>query len=340
MKAIYVSSDYKMDIIDCPKPVIQNADDVLIKVTSAGICSSDLEIIAGRHPFARYPMIVGHEFGGIVEAIGNVVTDLQTGDKVTVDPVTSCGTCHSCKIGKPNVCLNLKTMGVHQNGGFCQYVVVPFKQVYCFANQSIDQSLLGLAEPFSIGAQINYRAEITVRDHVLIMGSGPIGLCAMQEAKHRGASVMMTDLINSRLLRAKDMGADFVVNAGTEVIEELFVSTFGEAAPDVVIDTVCTPDSFSQAIRYAAFGGRVVIVGVETRASQVCQADIMKKELTILGSRLNLGQFAHVVEGIDKGYLEPQKLCSHTLPFSEIESGLRLIKEQPEKVCKINLSFE
>lgn len=339
MKAIYVSSDLKLQVIDCPKPVIQKGTDVLIKVTSAGICSSDLEIAAGRHPFATYPLIIGHEFGGIVEAVGKEVRHVNAGDKVTVDPVTWCNNCHSCKIGKHNVCLNLRTMGVHRDGGFCEYAVVPSENVYVFGNQSVDASLLGLAEPFSIGVQINHRAYIRAQDHVLIMGSGPIGLCAMQEAKHRGARVMMTDLLDSRLHRATDMGADYVVNAGCEAAEELFCQCFGEVAPDVVVDTVCTPSSLKQAIDYVGFGGRVVVIGVDTRASQICQADIMKKEISILGSRLNLGQFSHVVEGIDQGFFQPDKLRSHTMPFTEIEMGLQLIKEHPEKVCKINLSF-
>lgn len=339
MKAIYVSDELKLQIIDCQRPVIQNSDEVLIKVTSAGICSSDLEIAAGKHPFAKYPLIIGHEFGGIVEAAGEGVTHVKAGDKVTVDPVTWCRTCHSCKIGKHNVCRNLKTMGVHRNGGFCEFAVVPADHVYRFANQEIDQSLLGLAEPYGIGVQINYRAAVHAADNVLIMGSGPIGLCAMQEAKYRGARVMMTDLIDARLNRAKEMGADYTVYAGRGEEMEQFMECFGEYAPDVVIDTVCTPASMRQAVDYAAFGGRVVVIGVDTRPFNLCQADIMKKELSILGSRLNLNQFPHVVEGIDRGYFQPEKLRTHTIHFTEIERGLRLIKESPETVCKISLSF-
>ena len=340
MKAVYVSADHDLSIIDCPKPEIKKSDDVLLRITSAGICSSDLEIAAGRHPFARYPLIIGHEFGGIVEEMGDGVSGLQCGDKVTVDPVTYCKTCYSCRIGKHNVCRSLQTMGVHRDGGFCQYAVVPAGNVHRFGNQGIDCSLLGLAEPFSIGVQIYHRTGITKGDHVLILGSGPIGLCAMQVAKYRGASVMMTDLLDTRLLRAEEMGADRTLNAGRERPEDHFEEVFGEYAPNVVIDTVCTPKSFGMAVDYAAFGGRIGIIGVDTRPVPVTQADIMKKELSIMGSRLNLNQFPHVVKGIDEGFLQPEKLRSHTVHFTEIREGLRLIKEEPENVCKINLSFE
>ena len=167
MKAVYVNEAHRLEIVDLPKPEITRDDDVLIRITSAGICSSDLEIAAGVHPFARYPMIIGHEFGGIVEQVGAGVTHVAAGDRVTVDPVTSCGKCHSCLQGKPNVCLHLATMGVHRDGGFAEYAVVPEKNVYVFRKLGIDPSILGLAEPYSIGVQTNFRGGTRKGDRVM-----------------------------------------------------------------------------------------------------------------------------------------------------------------------------
>lgn len=340
MKAVFVTEKHELKIVDRKMPKINGANDVLIRITSAGICSADLEIAAGIHPFASYPIILGHEFGGIVEETGSGVTKVKPGDKVTVDPVTSCGKCYSCRKGRPNICLNLKTYGVHRDGGFCQYIVVPQSNVYRYTNQEISQQLLGLAEPYSIGAQINLRAKTGKDDCVLIMGAGPIGLCALQVAKSKGARVIVSDLIDQRLENALSMGADAAVNLKTHTLQWLIEEYLNGEGADVVINTVSKPSSLSEAVDYAAYGGRIVIVGLSKNPSHIAQSEIVKKELTILGSRLSNRLFPEVVSGIDKGELRPQELCSHYFYYTEIEQAFKLIKEKPEQVRKIVLHFK
>lgn len=340
MKAVYVNEAHRLGIVELPKPEIRDDNEVLIRITSAGICSSDLEIAAGVHPFARYPMIIGHEFGGVVEAVGAGVSRAAVGDKVTVDPVTSCGRCHSCLRGKPNVCLHLATMGVHRDGGFAQYAVVPEQNVYVFRSPDADASLLGLAEPYSIGVQANFRAGTRQGDRVIVLGAGPIGICAMQEARWRGAEVTMTDLLDSRLQRAKTMGADYVLNAGQTDPVVWCGSQYGGDGADVVIDTVGNGASLAQSMELVAFGGTIVNVSLNKQAVPIVQAEITRKEMTIAGSRLNLHQFGHVVEAIESGWFRPDLLRSHTFPFTEITDALALIREHPEEVSKVALSFD
>ena len=340
MKAVYVSEQHKLEIVELPKPEIKKDDEVLLRVTSAGICSSDLEIAAGIHPFARYPMVIGHEFGGVVEAVGDRVSKVRVGDKVTVDPVTSCGQCHSCQRGKENVCLNLATMGVHRDGGFAQFVVVPEQNVYPFQKSDMDESILGLAEPYSVGVQINFRAQVSGRDRVLILGSGPIGICAMQEARFRKAEVSMIDLIDQRLDRAKRMGANYTVNASTEDVMAWAAEQYGGCGADVVINTVGTPDSMLQAMELVAFGGTIVTVSLDKRATPIQQSEITRKEMTVVGSRLNLHHFAHVVENMEAGWFRADLLRSHTFHFTEIQKALKLIHDHPEEVCKVALRFD
>lgn len=340
MKAIFVSRQQGLQIVDLPKPEIQQDTDVLIRITSASICSSDLEIAAGTHPFAKYPMILGHEFGGIVEAVGTAVSGVHVGDLVAVDPVTSCGHCHSCLRGKPNICLNLATMGVHRNGGFAEYAVVPSENVYVFHRGAIDPGIVGLAEPYSIGVQINHRAAVQKGDNVLILGSGPIGICAMQEAKYRGAHVVMTDLIPERLNLASRMGADLTLNAAKEDIPARILEQFSGNLADVVINTVGTPATLSQSVEMAAFGGTIVNISIDNRPATISQAEITKKELTIVGSRLNNRHFTHVVKNIEDRYFQPELLKTHTFHFTDIQKGLDLIVRHPEQVEKITLRFD
>ena len=340
MKAIYVSEQHELEIVERPKPELQRDDEVLLRVTSAGICSSDLEIAAGTHPFARYPMIIGHEFGGVVEAVGAEVSRVHIGSRVTVDPVTSCGHCHSCLRGKENVCLNLATMGVHRDGGFAQYVVVPEKNVYPFKDPDVDETILGLAEPYSIGVQVASRAQVSSQDRVLILGAGPIGICAMQEARFRGAEVSMTDLIPQRLARAERMGADVTVDAGKTDVLAWAKEHYGGCGADVVIDTVGTPASMLQAMESAAFGGTIATVSLDKRPAAIQPSEITRKELTIVGSRLNLRRFAHVVENMEAGWFQADLLRSHTFHFTQIREALDLIHTHPEEVCKVALRFD
>lgn len=338
MKAIQVIEPFRVEIVDVPKPEITNPDDVIIRVTSGGICGSDIGIYNGTNSLATYPRLIGHEFGGIVESIGSAVTNTAPGDQVAADPVISCGHCYACRIGRHNVCRDLEVMGVHRDGGFAEYVKVPAANIHLY-HKKFDESLLGLAEPYTIGVEINQRAQIQADDRVLIMGAGPIGVCAMQVAKRNGAKVIMTDLVKERLYKAKEMGADEIVSVSEENLEErLDRFTEGEGIP-VIVDTVCIPSSFEQAVKLACPAGRIVCLGLKNQPSSICMADITKKELTIVGSRLNNHCFDEVIAGFEDGSLTPQKLMTKAYNYKDIMDALTMITEHPKDVLKLVLKF-
>lgn len=339
MKAIKVIEPFNVQIVEVPKPTITKPDDVIVKITSGGICGSDIGIWNGTNSLATYPRLIGHEFGGIVTEVGSDVTSIKIGDKVAVDPVVSCGECYACKIGRHNVCANLEVMGVHRDGGFAEYISASEKNIHKFT-KDFDDSLLGIVEPFTIGMEINNRAQITKGDKVLIMGSGPIGIAAMQVAKRNGADVIMTDLVRERLDKALSMGADEVVLVSEENLEErLMKFTDGEGIP-VVIDTVCIPSSFEQSVQLACPAGRVVVIGLKNQPSAISMAEITKKELTIVGSRLNCNCFDEVIAGFEDNSLNPEKLMTKAFNYKDIMEALDMIKNHPQDVLKIVLKFE
>jgi len=338
VKAIQVTEPFKICIVEMPKPVIEQKDDVLIKVTSGGICGSDIGIWNGTNSLATYPRVIGHEFGGIVVETGAAVSGIQVGDYVAVDPVVSCGKCYACRIGRHNVCKDLEVIGVHRDGGFSEFVKVPEKNVHKF-HQPFDQTLLGIVEPYTIGVEINRRAGISAQDKVLIMGSGPIGLCTLQIAKTNGAQVMITDVVAQRLEKAKELGADITVLInGQNLAEEVNKFTGGEGIP-VVVDTVCLPQTFEQSVDLASPAGRVVVIGLKDQPSQITMAAITKKELTIVGSRLNCNCFDEVIDGCEKGNLHPEKLKTAMYNYQDIEKAFLEIKEHPQDVIKIVVGF-
>ncbi len=339
MKAIKVIEPFKVEIVDVPKPEIKNDDDVIVRITSGGICGSDIGIYNGTNSLATYPRLIGHEFGGIVTETGKNVTSVKAGDKVAVDPVISCGHCYACRIGRHNVCSTLEVMGVHRDGGFAEFVCAPEANIHKF-HKDFDESFLGLVEPFTIGVEINRRGQITKGDKVLIMGSGPIGIAAMQVAKRNGAEVIMTDLVKERLDKALSMGADEVVLVSEENLEErLLKFTDGEGIP-VIVDTVCIPSSFEQSVQLACPAGRIVVLGLKNVPSQITMADITKKELTIAGSRLNNNCFDEVIAGFEDGTLHPEQLMTKSYNYKDIMEALTMITEHPQVVLKLVLKFE
>ena len=339
MKAIKVIEPFKVEIVDVPKPEIKNDDDVIVRITSGGICGSDIGIYNGTNSLATYPRLIGHEFGGIVTETGKNVTSVKAGDKVAVDPVISCGHCYACRIGRHNVCSTLEVMGVHRDGGFAEFVCAPEANIHKF-HKDFDESFLGLVEPFTIGVEINRRGQITKGDKVLIMGSGPIGIAAMQVAKRNGAEVIMTDLVKERLDKALSMGAEEVVLVSEENLEErLLKFTDGEGIP-VIVDTVCIPSSFEQSVQLACPAGRIVVLGLKNVPSQITMADITKKELTIAGSRLNNNCFDEVIAGFEDGTLHPEQLMTKSYNYKDIMEALTMITEHPQDVLKLVLKFE
>nr|ELR5174246.1 alcohol dehydrogenase catalytic domain-containing protein [Providencia rettgeri] len=126
---------------------------VQIKVRLAGICGSDSHIYRGHNPFAKYPRVIGHEFFGVIEKVGSSVDSKRIGERVSIDPVLSCGHCYPCSIGKPNVCETLEVLGVHTDGGFTEYVNVPAANAYTIPDSISDECAVTV-EPYSIAANV------------------------------------------------------------------------------------------------------------------------------------------------------------------------------------------
>lgn len=339
MKAIKVQEPFNLQIVEVEKPEIKNPNEVLVRIKAAGICGSDLGIYKGTNSLATYPRIIGHEFAGVVEEVGSEVKAVVVGDKVAVDPVVSCGECYACKADRHNVCGTLEVMGVHRDGGFCEYVVVDSKNLYKI-NKDVNFETLALVEPFSIGAQINFRGQIKKDDTVLIMGSGPIGLTALQVAKMNGAKVVMTDLLDNRLELAKSMSADRVVNVKNEDLKTVIDEFTNGEGINVVVDSVCNPKSFEEAVSLTSPAGRVVVIGLISAPSEIVQADITKKELTITGSRLSNYKFKDVVKWMESDFINPDLIRSHVFNYTEIQDAMKLALEHPQDVCKIVIKFD
>ncbi|NQD64404.1 zinc-binding alcohol dehydrogenase family protein [Bacillus haikouensis] len=339
MKAVQVTGSHQLSIVEREKPVITNEHEVLVKVKMVGICGSDIHIYHGTNPLATLPRVIGHEVTGEVEAVGGKVESVSEGDKVVIEPIQPCGDCYACRSGRGNVCSNLEVYGVHRDGGMQEYLVMPEKLVHK-VNPELDWKESVLAEPFTIGAQATWRGDVRNGDTVFIMGAGPIGLCCLKVAKTKGATVIISDLNESRLAFAKEWGADHTIDASRLNVQEEVMELTKQEGANVVIDAVCIPQTFEQSIEIASAAGRVVVLGFDERPSSINQLPITKKEVTITGSRLQTNQFPGVIEMLNDKTIDTTGMVTQVFQLEQIHEAIQLIETSPEQVRKVVISFE
>ncbi len=339
MKAAIVYGVNDLRIEEVPKPEIVNKDDVLLKIKAVGICGSDVHILHGANPFATFPRIMGHEFVGEVEAVGSAVKSVKVGDHIVVEPITYCGKCYACRKGMPNVCEQLKVSGVHVDGGMREYVVIPEKQAHII-KKDVPWEVAVLAEPYTIAGNVTMRTQVGAGDTVVIQGAGPIGITILRMAKVKGASVLVTDMVDEKLEFAKANGADVVVNPGKEnLVEAVSKWTNGEMA-NIVIDAACTPKTFEICYDLVSVAGTIGVLSMSTVPSNIPAIHFMKKQLTVVGSRLQAYQFAPVIRLIEAKKLGNDDLVTHKFKFEDIKNAFQLINDHPEDVKKALLIFE
>jgi L-gulonate 5-dehydrogenase len=337
MIAIRVEEPHALALVE-HGPATVGPGEVLVRVRRAGICGSDVHILHGSNPFARYPRIIGHEFAGEVEEVGPDVSGLALGDRVVVDPVVSCGACYACRVGRPNVCANLEVFGVHRDGGFRDQVAVPARNVVK-VRSDLPVEIAALAEPFSIAANVLSRTGCGPEDTVLIYGAGTVGLTVLQVAKLKGARCLISDPDEARLERARSFGADVAINPDRTPVADAVRSEMEGLGASVVIDGAGVPTLLEEACRVASPAGRIGLLGFSPAPCNISQQEIVKKELTLVGSRLNRHLLPQVVQWLESGRLQPAAMITQTFAAKEAHAAFNLVEQHPEQTVKVQLAF-
>ncbi|GMO57444.1 MAG: zinc-binding alcohol dehydrogenase family protein [Termitinemataceae bacterium] len=319
-------------------PKVKNDDDVLIKVKCVGICGSDIHIFHGKNPFAVYPRVWGHEFVGEVIETGSGVSTVKKGAHVVVEPIIYCGKCYACRQGRGNICESLKVMGVHIDGGCQEYIVVNANNVHVLPDTlSFEEAVL--IEPFTIGAQAAYRGNVQKDDFVMVMGAGTIGLTAAIMCKLAGAKVIVSDMVDEKLVYAKSCGADYIINAKNEnVLDKVNEITNGMGA-NVVVDAVCNKKSFEDTIDLCSVAGRIVELSFNETASEIIPVNIIKKEITICGSRLQTKRFPVVIDYIKQGKLNLEGFLTKVYNINDMVEAFDFVDKNNATSRKVAITF-
>ncbi|MBA3416902.1 MAG: alcohol dehydrogenase catalytic domain-containing protein, partial [Chloroflexia bacterium] len=308
--------------------------EALLRIERVGVCGSDVSFFKGTHPYRHYPRIQGHEAAGRVVALGEGDRGgLAVGDLVAVEPLIACGACYPCRIGRANCCTDLKVLGAHLDGAFREFVALPFSMLY--PANDLDPDLVALCEPISIAVQAAARGEIGPGDRVVVMGAGPIGAGICLAATDRGARVLCTDLLPSRLELARLYGAERTVVAGAEDVAAVVAEWTGGEGPTVTVDAVGAPPVIRQCCALVANAGRVVIVGLSEQEVSLPIIDFTRKEMTIVGSRNNAGRFGDAVSLVRRNRDRVGAMITHRYPLQRTAEALRFSTEHPAETEKV-----
>ncbi|TAI86205.1 zinc-binding alcohol dehydrogenase family protein [Pectobacterium versatile] len=296
---------------------IPGESETLIKIKAVGICGTDIHAWGGNQPFFSYPRVLGHEICGEVVDTGKNVHQFKKGQQVAVIPYVACQQCPACKSGRTNCCEKISVIGVHQDGGFSEYLAVPATNV--LLAEGIDPQAAALIEPYAISAHAVRRAKVQRGEHVLVVGAGPIGLGAAAIAKADGAQVVVAD---TSAAHREHVIANLnlpVVDPSTEDFEAQLRAEFGGSLAEKVIDATGNQHAMNNTINLIRHGGSIVFVGLFKGDLQFSDPEFHKKETTMMGSRnATLEDFAKVGRLMSEGKLTAEMMLTHRYPFATL----------------------
>lgn len=282
MKALIWTEPNKMEIQEVSIPALQK-DEVLIKVDVVGICGSEIEGFLGHNSLRVPPLIMGHEFSGVVENTDGS-PDLM-GKRVVVNPLISCGKCNRCRKGLENLCDNRSILGIHRPGAFGEYVSVPSSAVLPIPDH-LNSFAASLTEPLACSLRATKRA---MANHpfanVVVYGAGTIGLLSAFVAKILGAeNVIVLDLNQERLNTIQESGIAHVIQSNKENVEERVKEITGQKGLDIIIDAAGFVPTRQQAIKIINPGGVIMNIGLGVDETPIPINQTIRSEITELGS--------------------------------------------------------
>ena len=321
------------------EPVAPGPEQVLLRVGMVGFCGGDLNGYRGLFELQEYPNILGHEVGATVQQVGsNVPATIKPGQKVTLYPYLNCGTCVSCRKGRPNACQDNKTMGVRRPGAMTNFVTVPWQNL--FFSEKLSLRELALVEPLTVGFHAAARGRVSAADRVAVIGCGIVGMGALAASVNRGAEVIAIDIDDSKMEIAKKIGVAHTINTSQVDLHEALLAVTDGDGPDVIIEAVGSPQTYRAAVDEVAYTGRVVCIGYAKKPVEFNTGIFVRKEIEILGSRNCLGEFPEVISYLEAGKFPVADVISKVVSIEEAGAALSAWSDNPGPITKIMVQFE
>ncbi|MEN9919619.1 MAG: hypothetical protein RL662_2055 [Bacteroidota bacterium] len=313
--------------------------EILIKVKSIGVCGGDIHVMHGEHPFVSYPVIQGHEYGAVVEAIGSSVSKVKLGDKVTARPQLVCGECPPCKKGRYNVCQKLRVQGFQAPGAAQSHFIVPENRIIK-VDESLSYDDVAMIEPCAVGAHASSRVSLEGKN-VVITGAGTIGNLVAQFVKARGAKkVLITDISDLRLKKAQECGIENTANVSKEKFSDAIKRVFGDEMFQVGFEVSAVQECITDLVAHIEKGGDIVIVGVFAKPALIDLAIVDEHEISIIGSMMYFHEdFELSAEYLKYGKINVKPLVTHHFAFDDYAEAYTFIDNHREECMKVIITM-
>jgi (R,R)-butanediol dehydrogenase/meso-butanediol dehydrogenase/diacetyl reductase len=333
MKALRYLNPQVLKTEEIETPVC-GTDQALVRVHAAGICGSDMAIYFGKHPRAKAPLVMGHEFAGEIAEINSKdnTTRLTVGDKVTAYPLLMCGECLACRSGFPHVCRDLKLIGIDRDGGFAEYVSVPLDLLVQFPeNLSYEQG--ALIEPLAVAVHALEMAGKADWKNAVVIGCGPIGLLVGLCLRYAGIeNLLLCDISPQRVKRAAGLNFQTVNSAEENPADRVAGMTGGEGA-DILFECAGSAPAALQMCDLVRPRGRIVMVSVHKEPHPVDLRAITFKEISLIGTRVYArDDFRRAVQILPD--LPYQNIISHRFELERGGEGFEIMG-QAANACKV-----
>lgn len=326
MKALVVTKQSKAEVREVPLPAT-GAGEVLVRVMACAICGSDVHGYDGSSGRRQPPVIMGHEAAGVIEKVGEGVTDYAPGERVTFDSTEYCGTCYYCKRGQVNLCEHRRVLGVsckeyRRDGAMAQYIALPQRILYRLPPEvSLVQA--AMVEPLAIAVHALSVSPFTLGDRAVVVGCGAIGLLLVQTLAAAGCSRLIAlDLDDDKLALAKAMGATHSINPGREDAPGAVLALTGGRGADLAFEAVGLSGSFNTALGCTRPGGGVVLVGNLAASVDFPLQRAVTSQISLYASCASAGEYEVCLNMIAAGAVDVDGLISAT---GTLEEGNELL---------------
>ena len=319
MRAILCRNPRELDIVERPVPV-RKPGEALVRIRRIGVCGTDMHIYQGNQPYFAYPRVMGHELSGEI-AEAEKGSALKAGDPVYIVPYLHCGHCIACRAGKTNCCMSLKVLGVHIDGGMCEYLAVPETNLFKAEGITLDEA--AMVEFLAIGAHAVARAKVSRGERALVVGSGPIGVGVAIFAGLAGAEVTVIDSRADRLnFATQHLAVSHAIMLGEGDAGQMKTLTGGEFYTHV-FDCTGSPRAMERGFTLVAHGGTYVLVSIVQGNISFSDPEFHKREMTLLSSRnATLTDFATVMTAMRNGHVPTKVIKTHSAPLWEVASKM------------------
>ncbi len=314
---------------------------VMLATRRIGVCGSDIHVYHGKHPYTSYPIVQGHEVSGVVAEVGEGVDGFSVGDKITFAPQVVCGECYPCRHGMYHICENLKVLGFQTDGTAQDFFPLPVEMVFRLP-ESISLDHAAMIEPISVAVHAVLKGGDVRDKRVLVLGAGTIGNLVAQVARAFGAkTVMITDVKDYKLAKARECGIEFAINTAQADLDQAILEYLGPDRADLILECVGAQATITQAVDYARKGTTIVVVGVFGDKPLVDLGLVQDRELKLVGTLMyQNSDYEIAIDLVKSGKMRLDNLITHRFKFDQYLAAYQAIEESDGEYMKVMIELD